>query len=165
MRINLTFIHVDIEEDRFCSYDALWINSNSAHCGKITKTWSIISDTNMMMLRFTSSQIITRKGFIAVWKAIEQEEIVKDCGNCVFPFEFGFRFYDTCTTIQGGDQPWCLEGPPVDEGTHNYLFLPDIRINCNVSDPLCPGVSKETTPQMSSHPDNMPGNCCRFSTQ
>ena len=92
MRINLTFIHVDIEEDRFCSNDALWINSNSAHCGTISKTWSIISDTNVMNLRFTLSPIITRKGFIAVWKAIEQEEIVKDCGNCTFPL---FVLYTT----------------------------------------------------------------------
>ena len=159
-KINLTFIHFDLEENilnRGCN-DFLMIDSSSAHCGKTTKMWSMISSSNMMTVRFQSNEILTKKGFLAVWKTLEEPPVI-DCGNCVFPFVFRFRLFDTCTSIDG-DQPWCLPGPPVDEGTH--MFSEDSKIYCSINDPLCLGVSTETTPQMSPHPNNAQGNCCKY---
>lgn len=70
-----------------------------------------------------------------------------NCGNCVFPFIFNGRLFDSCTTIDGDATPWCATS--VDSagnygGTWEY---------CQSS---CPGVS---TPSMTVHPGNAVGSC------
>ena len=109
----------------------------------------------MMTVRFQSNEILTKKGFLAVWKTLEEPHVI-DCGNCVFPFVFRFRLFDTCTSIDG-DQPWCplADSPPspIDQGMH----LITLKSYCSDTDSSCP-----STPQMSTHTNNQPGNCCKF---
>ena len=76
------------------------------------------------------------------------------CGNCVFPFIYGNRQHDSCTTIDG-HRPWC--STQVDSsGVHvegNYE---------DCVDPSCPGTSYETTQQMTVAPGNEAGSCCKY---
>ena len=74
------------------------------------------------------------------------------CGNCVFPFIDNGFLSDRCTTIDGGDKPWCAtsvdgQGSMLD---HEYC-----------TDPTCPGLEGNSE-QMSVHPKNAVGNCCKF---
>ena len=75
------------------------------------------------------------------------------CGNCVFPFIYGGRQHDTCTSIDG-DNPWC--STQVDStGVHvsgNWEYCQDAS---------CPGTSVTTTPQMTVTPGNEVGSCCK----
>ena len=79
------------------------------------------------------------------------------CGNCIFPFIFGNRIHESCTTIDGDAQPWCStkvdsNGVHVSGGGHwEYC-----------TDSSCPGTSVSTTQQMSVNPLNAPGSCCKF---
>ena len=71
------------------------------------------------------------------------------CGNCVFPFIFNGRIFDSCTTIDGDATPWCATSVDASGnygGTWEY---------CESS---CPGV---TSPSMTIHPANAIGSCCK----
>ena len=78
------------------------------------------------------------------------------CGNCIFPWIFGGRIHESCTTIDGDPQPWCStklddNGVHVAGGGHwEYC-----------TDSSCPGTSASTTQQMSVNPMNAPGSCCK----
>ena len=69
------------------------------------------------------------------------------CGNCVFPFIFGGRQHDRCTSIDG-DDPWCVTSS---SGDREYC-----------TDPSCPGLPGNSPP-MSVHPLNEVGSCCKSS--
>ena len=75
------------------------------------------------------------------------------CGNCVFPFLYGGRQHDTCTTIDG-DNPWCAT--QVDSSGN---FVNGAWEYCQ--DASCPGTSVTTTPQMTVSPGNEVGSCCK----
>ena len=79
------------------------------------------------------------------------------CGSCIFPFIFGNRIHESCTTIDGDSQPWCstkvdANGHHVDGGG-NWEYC---------TDSSCPGTSVSTTQQMSVNPLNAPGSCCKY---
>ena len=142
-----------------CQYDIVILDNFSGHCGQINKPWSYISSSNSINIILSIQSSFAQKGFLAIWTATSEPPSyppsgTTSCGSCRFPFEFDNMIYDTCTSIDG-DQPWCLGGPPVDEGTH---ILPPLKYYCSDSDSSCPG----TLPQMSVHPNNEPGNCCKF---
>ena len=76
------------------------------------------------------------------------------CGNCVFPFIFAGRQHDTCTTIDGAENPWCSTQVDSD-GVHvdgNWEYCSD----------SCPGTSVETTQQMTVASGNEVGSCCKL---
>ena len=77
------------------------------------------------------------------------------CGNCVFPFIFGNRIHESCTTIDGDSQPWC--STKVD-ASGNHVASTGNWEYC--TDSSCPGTSVSTTEQMSVNPLNEPGKCC-----
>ena len=126
-----------------------------------------MSNSNILNVTFRSDGVDgSETGFLAVWKATTEPPtypIFNGCGNCLFPFVSAGRLFDTCTSIDG-DLPWCSVDdihvdpptglPPIDEGTHVIT----IKSYCSDSDSTCP-----QTPQMSIHPNNEPGNCCKFS--
>ena len=123
-----------------------------------------MSNSNIMNVTFRTDGVDgSETGFLAVWTATTEPETYPTfdgCGSCSFPFSFNGRLFDTCTSIDG-DQPWCsldvpppIDLPPVDEGNH----IITIKSYCSDSDSTCP-----QTPQMSVHPNNEPGNCCKFS--
>ena len=159
-RINITIPQFDIEYNFECLYDWLDLSSNnynSRHCGQITIPWSIITDTNFVIITFFSDNIIPYTGFLAIWSATTAPPTYPPstgCGGCIFPFLFKYpfeRIFDTCTSIDG-DQPWCLPAAPTDQGTH---VMP--KSYCSDTDSSCP-----STPQMSTNTNNQPGNCCKF---
>ena len=132
-------------------------NYNSRHCGQTTIPWSIITDTNFITIRFFSHDIIPYTGFLAIWTATTAPPTYPSstgCEDCTFPFVSNDRVFDTCTSIDG-DQPWCQVNPPgpIDQGIH----LIKVKSYCSESDSSCP-----STPQMSTHSNNQPGNCCKF---
>ena len=161
-RINLTFVHFDIEDQSVCGYDAVeldMVTFTSKHCGRIDQPWGIVSSTNTMNIRFISDYIETENGFLATWTSTDEPPTYlhtsTGCDDCIFPFVYDGRTFDTCTSIDG-DQPWCLSDQPtapVDEGTHVIA----IKSYCSDTDSSCP-----STPQMSIQPNNQPGNCCKF---
>ena len=77
------------------------------------------------------------------------------CGNCVFPFIFGGRIHDRCTSIDG-DAPWCSTS--VDStGVHvsgNWEYC---------SDPACPGMAANPAEAITPHPENVGDKCCTYS--
>ena len=73
------------------------------------------------------------------------------CGNCVFPFIFDFRQSDRCTTING-DQPWCATS------VDSWGYMVEWEY---CTDPSCPGLEGNSE-EMSVHPDNAVGNCCKL---
>ena len=116
-----------------------------------------------MVVRFISDNEDIFTGFQAVWSPTTdpptfETKIGFGCENCVFPFMFEGRRYNSCTNADGNDQAWCLNGilPPVNEGTHVSL-APSTKIFCSERDQSCP-----RTPQMTTHPNNQPDNCCKF---
>ena len=73
------------------------------------------------------------------------------CGNCVFPFMYGSRIHESCTTIDGSSTPWCST-------TYEYQGSTE---TCSES---CPGASVASTPQMYVHPSNAVNSCCKYSS-
>merc|ERR1719483_810222 len=71
------------------------------------------------------------------------------CGSCVFPFVFGGRIHNTCTTIDGDATPWCAT--EVDE---NGVYVSGKWEYC--TDSSCPGFNP---PAMYIHPSNVVGSC------
>merc|ERR1719412_1825009 len=71
------------------------------------------------------------------------------CGSCVFPFKYGNRQHDTCTTIDG-DSPWCATQVDSDGNMVSYEYCQDAS---------CPGTSATTTPQMTVSYGNEVGSC------
>ena len=77
------------------------------------------------------------------------------CGNCVFPFIYGNRIHDRCTSIDG-DAPWCSTAV---DSTGNH-----IQGNWEVcTDPTCPGMAANPAEVITPHPQNVPnaGVCCK----
>ena len=70
------------------------------------------------------------------------------CGNCVFPFMFGGRIHDRCTTIDGDSNPWCSKTSDW-EGQWEYC-----------TDASCPGVAPPAE-QMTASYGNEVGSCCK----
>ena len=78
------------------------------------------------------------------------------CGNCVFPFIYGNRIHDRCTSIDG-DAPWCSTAV---DSTGNH-----IQGNWEVcTDPTCPGMAANPAEAITPHPQNVPnaGVCCKY---
>ena len=79
------------------------------------------------------------------------------CGNCVFPFIHQNRLSDRCTTIDrvtslGWAKPWCATSVDAD----------GVMIDSeDCTDPSCPGLEGNSA-EMSVHPQNAVGNCCKF---
>ena len=134
-----------------------WDNFISRHCGQASQPWTIISNTNKLIVTFVSDVGYTLTGFLAVWSATTEPPTYPNtgCDNCDFPFVANDRIFDTCTSIDG-DQPWCLADlvAPIDQGTH---IITPLKSYCSDTDSTCP-----RTPQMSTHTNNQPGNCCKF---
>ena len=74
-----------------------------------------------------------------------------ECGNCVFPFLYGGRIHDICTTIDGDDKPWCSL-------TYEWTGLWEYCTGSN-----CPGVDLPAD-NMTVSPGNEVGSCCKFFT-
>ena len=81
-----------------------------------------------------------------------QTNTTVSCGNCVFPFIYGGRIHDRCTTIDGDSKPWCSTDATF-SGGWEYC-----------EDSSCPGLSASTTEQMSVNPINEVGSCCKQCT-
>ena len=162
--IKITFLHFDItdggsvgnEAPTECGADFVGLDRFSQHCGSISKTWSFVTKTNTINVTFRSGTGQAGTGFLAIYEPTTEPPTYSatGCGDCTFPFEFGisnYKIFDTCTSIDG-DQPWCLSNfAPVDQGTHVW------RSYCSDTDSTC-----NRTPQMSTHTNNEPGNCCKF---
>ena len=73
------------------------------------------------------------------------------CGNCVFPFVFNNRLSDRCTTMYGGE-PWCATSVDSQGSMTEFEYC---------TDPSCPGLAGNSE-EMSVHPMNAVGNCCKF---
>ena len=136
-------------------------NFISRHCGQTSQPWTIISNYNIVTVKFRSDDFDSGlPGFLAVWSATIEPPTypptLTGCGECNFPFVFNDRIFDTCTSIDG-DQPWCQAdlAAPINEGTH--LINANVRSYCPDTDSSCP-----STPQMSTHTNNQPGNCSKF---
>ena len=68
------------------------------------------------------------------------------------------RRYQSYGSFDEDDQAYCTNGiiPPSVDGTHISLAAPT-KIPCYDRDSSC-----HRTPQMSTHPDNKNGNCCKY---
>ena len=166
-RINLTILHFDLVDDADCQQDWLEIDYHTVHCGNTKQPWTIIGNKNTMIIRFRSNQSdSSTTGFQAVWTPTTAPpsynfDIGFGCENCFFPFLFEGRRYQSCATLDGGKEAFCTNGiiPPSDDGTHISL-VPPIKIFCYDTDSSC-----HRTPQISTHPENQHGNCCKFFNQ
>ena len=72
-RIKLSFQRFDIEADPDCAYDYVQVSSGSdeeKYCGT-AKPSPIISSGNTMRVVFHSDRSVTRNGFKAAWKAVD----------------------------------------------------------------------------------------------
>ena len=163
LRINVTFLHFDLEDDSECWNDQVEIDYKTVHCGHIAKPWSVVSNSNVMTLRFRSNYEENFTGFLGIWSPTAEPPTFKSkfgsgCENCEFPFLFQERKYESCANIDGDDKAWCLNQiiPPSLEGTHKSLAPPS-KVPCSDTDSSC-----HRTPSISTHPNNQPGNCCRF---
>ena len=165
-RIRLTFLHFDIEDHSECSSDWLEIDSGgriSKHCGRIRKPWIFISNSNIMVIRLISDNIVRRSGFLAIWTTTSEPPTYPTspkCDSCVFPFHYGDETFDTCISILGvDDQPWCTSDsglpPPVDEGTH---IFPTLRITCSDDDSSCPSTPPQFLLISPEYPQYYPNN-------
>ena len=156
-RINITFLHFDIEHDGTCSKD--WVEiEGEKYCGEkgtsseIQTPFSIITNTNSVNLRFISSSYDTLTGFLAIWS---QYETPTGCNNCDFPFMFGEATFDTCISEKENldDQPWCSYNiiPPV-------INIPPPKISCSDSDSSCPSTPPQTLITSPNYPLSYPNN-------
>ena len=75
-----------------------------------------------------------------------------NCSQCVFPFIFFGIESDRCTTMDEDPDPWCAT-----EVDSNGEYL-DWEY---CTDPSCPGLEGNSE-EMSVHPKNSVGNCCKF---
>ena len=128
------------------------------HCGSISKPWSIVSNSNIMNVRFISRTTAGRAGFLAIWTATNEPPTYPPsastgCSSCSFPFTYADTLFDTCTSING-DQPSCFPGPPVDEGLHD---IPTFYY-CSDSDSTCPSSSPLTLITSPDYPASYPIN-------
>ena len=171
-RIKVQFLVFDLQSSIECYKDYLKVDSKYVHCGNIDKNWTIVSFGNSMTLNFVSDAEDTRAGFLAVWSPTTDNPpayLTTDCGTCkIFRGNLFFtqfdRQFEMCTTIDGDKKSWCepQRYVPMDagDGTHD-LALEYRKEYCQ--DPRCPGISADTTPQASPHPDNEAGNtCCKY---
>ena len=124
-----------------CRWDYVQIG-NSRHCGRISKPWSIVTNTTLINLRFRSAYphyyviFDSHSGFLAIWTATTDPPTYpaesSASGNCVFPFTYLGQTFDTCIKVEDEDNhPWCpynTAAVPVDEGTHAF------RSYCSDSD-------------------------------
>ena len=169
-RINLTFLHFDIENQSTCSYDEIELDMTtfiSRHCGSIDKSWSIISSTNILNMRFRSDYSVRKAGFLAVWSATTEPptySTISGCNNCVFPFQYGNTTFDTCINVEDvDDQPWCSpsenynNGPPVEEGTHLFPSISS-KVFCFDSDSSCPSTAAKKLITSPEFPQSYPNN-------
>ena len=96
----VTFLNFDIWENMDCRWDYVEIG-NSRHCGKITKPWSIITNTTIINLRFRSAfahyftTFESYNGFVAIWTATTEPATFQASGNCEFPFTYLDQTFDT----------------------------------------------------------------------
>ena len=162
-RINLTFLHFHLKDDAECDFTYVEIDHSSRHCGHTQRPWSIITSENIVFLRFNAFDNETFAGFEAVWTPTTAPpsfnfDIGYGCENCNFPFMYEDRRYQSCGSLDEDDQAYCTNGiiPPSEDGTHISLAAPT-KIPCYDRDSSC-----HRTPQMSTHPDNLHGNCCKF---
>ena len=139
------------------------IDHSSRHCGHTQRPWSIITSENTVFLRFNAFDNETFAGFEAVWTPTTAPpsfnfDIGYGCENCNFPFMYEDRRYQSCGSLDGDEQAYCTNGiiPPTEDGTHISLAAPT-KIPCYDRDSSC-----HRTPQMSTHPDNKHGNCCKY---
>ena len=77
-----------------------------------------------------------------------------NCSQCVFPFIFFGIESDRCTTMDEDPDPWCAT-----EVDSNGKYL-DWEY---CTDPSCPGLEGNSE-EMSVHPLNDVGNCCKSSS-
>ena len=151
-------------DDAYCVQDWLEIDYQTVHCGHTKQPWTIISNKNSMIIRFKSNHGDTSStGFQALWAPTTAPpsynfHFGSGCENCFFPFLFEGRRYQSCASLNGDEQAFCTNGiiPPSDDGTHISL-APLTKFLCYDADSSC-----HRTPQMSAHPDNQQGNCCKF---
>ena len=120
-----------------------------------------------MIIRFKSNNTSRDRfaGFQAKWTATFEPPTYRrsfsghGCENCMFPFVFEGRRYDTCFSPDDDDDgPWCLSGfsQPTEEGTH-VAVVPGSRIFCTETDLSCP-----SAPEMKTHENNEPEECCKI---
>ena len=151
-------------DDAYCVQDWLEIDYQTVHCGHTKQPWTIISNKNSMIIRFKSNHGDTSAtGFQAIWTPTTGPpsysfDFGPGCESCIFPFLFEGRRYQSCASINQDKQAYCtnLITPPTEDGTHISLVPPQ-KIPCYDKDSSC-----HRTPKMSAHPDNQPGNCCKF---
>ena len=65
------------------------ISFTSKHCGRIDLPWSIVSNTNIMTVRFKSDNSVTETGFLAVLSETTEPPTYpspSSCDSCIFPF-------------------------------------------------------------------------------
>ena len=95
LRINITFLHFDIEDYSTCRYDWLQIEGEK-YCGEWTTPFTIITNTNNVDVTFISDRSETRTGFLAIWSATTEpptiptapvscgEHSAVDCSLCPY---------------------------------------------------------------------------------
>ena len=140
------------------------VSFTSKHCGRIDQPWTIISNANILNVRFRSDSSVTDNGFLAIWSATNEPPTFSSstgCDNCVFPFVFGNITFDTCISVQGvDDQPWCsgqseFASETVNEGTH---VIPSNKISCSDSDSSCPSSPPQQLITSPNYPQYYPNN-------
>ena len=155
-------------DDIECRDDWVEVDFQTKHCGQTTLPWSIVSISNRMYVRLVSNDTSKDRlmGFQANWTTTFEPPTYRNsfsgsgCRNCLFPFVYEGRSYDTCIN-DGDDGPYCYSGftQPTEEGTHVSL-MPNSQILCTESDSTCP-----SAPEMETHPNNEPDSCCKIHVQ
>ena len=107
---------------------------------------------------FTSVDGLDEEGSLAMWEYCTDPSCpgLESCGNCIFPFYFGENLIETCTTIDGDTEAWCATS--VEGGqmvTWEYCTEPTCPVEGNRRE-------KGNRGEMSVHPENAVGNCCKF---
>ena len=136
-------------------------NYKSRHCGETTEPWSIITESHLITVIFSSNYAKPFPGFLAIWSATTAPPTYPTstgCESCTFPFVFGDGTFDTCINVENVDtQPWCLDNrpPPTDEGIH-IIYSP--KIFCFDSDSSCPSTPPQAVITSPEYPLNYPNN-------